>query len=96
MDVYPINLADELPQGVEFRFDLAPVVIRRPIARDFCIVSICTPCDVSVTNSRSDHLVALMRLRRSPSASSEKWTLKGRMAPEFSFEAVSDLSAATK
>ena len=34
MNVQPIDLGDELRQGVQFRLDLAPVVICRPIARE--------------------------------------------------------------
>jgi hypothetical protein len=33
MDVQPVDLGDELGQGVQLRFDLAPVVFGRPIAR---------------------------------------------------------------
>ncbi len=35
MNVQPVDLGDELRQGVQFRLALAPVIIRRPIARDF-------------------------------------------------------------
>ena len=35
MNVEPVDLGDELRQGVEPRLHLAPVVIRRPIAREF-------------------------------------------------------------
>ena len=35
MNVQPVDRGDELRQGVQCRFDLAPVVIRRPIAREF-------------------------------------------------------------
>ena len=35
MNVEPIDLGDELRQGVEPRLHFAPVVIRRPIAREF-------------------------------------------------------------
>ena len=34
MNVQPIDLGDELRQGVQFRLDLAPVVFCRPIARE--------------------------------------------------------------
>ena len=34
MNVQPVDLGDELRQGVESRLDLAPIVIRRPIARE--------------------------------------------------------------
>src|ERR1700681_753511 len=34
MNVEPIDLGDELRQGVHFCFDLAPVILRRPIARE--------------------------------------------------------------
>ena len=34
MNVQPIDLGDELRQGVQFRLDLAPVVLCRPIARE--------------------------------------------------------------
>src|SRR5215813_818933 len=35
MNVEPIDLGNELRQGVQFRLGLAPVVIGRPIAREF-------------------------------------------------------------
>src|ERR687898_2082702 len=35
MDVQPVNLGDELRQGFQLRLALAPVVICRPIAREF-------------------------------------------------------------
>jgi hypothetical protein len=35
MNVEPVDLGDELRQGVQFRFHLAPVVVRRPIACEF-------------------------------------------------------------
>jgi hypothetical protein len=35
MNVQPIDLSHELRQGVQFRLDLASVVICRPIAREF-------------------------------------------------------------
>src|SRR5262245_2283103 len=35
MNVEPINLGNELRYGVQFRLGLAPVVLRRPIAREF-------------------------------------------------------------
>src|SRR5882672_478075 len=35
MNVQPVDLGDEIRQGVESRLDLAPVVLRRPIAREF-------------------------------------------------------------
>src|SRR5215203_1000625 len=35
MDVEPVDLGDELLYGVQFRLGLAPIVIRRPIAREF-------------------------------------------------------------
>ena len=34
MNVQSIDLGDELRQGVQFRFDLAPVILCRPIARE--------------------------------------------------------------
>ena len=34
MNVQSIDLGDELRQGVQFRLDLAPVVLCRPIARE--------------------------------------------------------------
>src|SRR5215213_4426572 len=34
MDVQPVDLGDELRQGLQFRLDLAPIVICRPIARE--------------------------------------------------------------
>src|SRR5579863_5884449 len=44
------------------------------------VVASCTPCDASVTVSRSGHLVALMRLRNSVSSVSGTFTWNGRMA----------------
>src|SRR5215813_4919264 len=35
MNVEPVDLGNELRQGVQFRLDLAPVVLCRPIAREF-------------------------------------------------------------
>ena len=35
MDVEPVDLGDELRQGIEPRLALAPVVIRRPMTREF-------------------------------------------------------------
>jgi hypothetical protein len=35
MNVQPIDISDELRQGLQFRFDLAPIVICSPIAREF-------------------------------------------------------------
>src|SRR5260370_24614391 len=34
MNVQSVDLGDELRQGVEFRLDLAPVILCRPIARE--------------------------------------------------------------
>ncbi len=34
VDVEPVDLGDELGQGVELRLALAPVVVRRPVARE--------------------------------------------------------------
>ena len=34
MNVQPVDLGDEVRQGVQPRLDLAPVVLRRPIARE--------------------------------------------------------------
>src|ERR1700730_4749953 len=44
------------------------------------MVASCTPCEASVTCSCSGHFVALMRRRRSTSASSGKLIEKGRIA----------------
>src|SRR5258708_18603110 len=35
MNIQPIDLGDELRQGVQFSLHLAPIVICRPIAREF-------------------------------------------------------------
>ena len=35
VDVEPVDLGDELRQGVQLRLALAPVVLRRPVAREF-------------------------------------------------------------
>ena len=34
VNVQPVDLRDELRQGVQFRLDLAPVLLRRPIVRE--------------------------------------------------------------
>ena len=34
VNVQPVDLGDEIRQGIEARLDLAPVVLRRPIARE--------------------------------------------------------------
>jgi hypothetical protein len=39
-----------------------------------CVVASCTPCEASVTVSRSGHLVASMRLRKSVSSASGAFT----------------------
>src|SRR6266851_2028729 len=44
------------------------------------MVASCTPCVASATVSRAGHFVALMRRRRSTSASSGTWMEKGRIA----------------
>ena len=46
MNVQPVDLGDELRQGVQFR--LAPCASRSPSPSSrasFCIVASCTPCD---------------------------------------------------
>ena len=59
---------------------LAPVVLGRPIARQLLNRASCTPCESSVTCSRSGHFVALMRLRRSARSASGALKEKGRIA----------------
>ena len=75
VNVEPIDLGDEVRQGVELRLDLAPVVLCRPIAREFLQSSRAARLAIaSVTVSRSGHLVALMRLRKSVSSASGTFT----------------------
>ena len=83
MNVEPIDLGHELRQGVQFRLALAPIVICRPIAREFlhrrelhALRLICDSLPVS------GHRVAAMRRRRSTSASSGTLMWKGRTARE--------------
>ena len=45
VNVEPVDLGDELRQGVQLRLALAPVVVRRPIARELLIIASGTPCD---------------------------------------------------
>ena len=45
VNVQPIDIGDELRQGIQLRFRLPPIVIRRPVARELCIVASGTPCD---------------------------------------------------
>jgi hypothetical protein len=70
MHVEPIDLGDELRQGIQFGLALAPIVIRRPITREFLkgselyalrFISDCLPVG---------HRVAFMRLRSSVSSAS--------------------------
>src|SRR5260370_6678602 len=44
------------------------------------MVANCTPCDASLTVSRSGHFVALTRRRKSATSAAEKFTRNGRMA----------------
>ncbi len=74
MNVEPIDLGDELRQGVQPRLALAPVVICRPIVRELLSRRELHALRASVTVSRSGHLVALMRLRKSVSSVSGKFT----------------------
>ena len=71
VDVEPVDLGDELRQGVQLRLALAPVVVRRPVARELLHRRELhalrrdrrrSPC--------SGQRVAAMRRRRSASASS--------------------------
>ena len=68
MNVEPVDLGDELRQGVEPRLRLSPIVAGAPVAHQLLNFSSRTPCDRSLTVSRSGHRVAPMRRRRSSSA----------------------------
>src|SRR5437868_6692286 len=72
MNVETIDLSDEVRYGSQFRLALAPVVVCFPIAREILHRASCTPCDASATCSRSGHLVALTRRRRSSRSASGK------------------------
>ena len=80
VNVEPIDLGHEFRQGVQSRLDLAPVVLRRPIVGERLSRRDRTPCESSVTVSRSGHLVAFMRLRNSVSSASGTLKRKGRTA----------------
>ena len=62
MNVQPIDLGDELRQRVEPRLDLAPIVLRSPVARDLL-----DRCELDALRFICD-LVSLMRRRISTSA----------------------------
>ena len=79
MNVQPIDLGHELRQGVQSRLALAPIVIRRPIARELLHRRELHALRFIRDVSRSGHRVASMRRRRSTSASSGTLTRKGRM-----------------
>ena len=80
MNVEPVDLGDELRQGVELRLALAPVVIGRPIARELlhrrelhALRFIRRPFPVPA------NLVAVMRRRRSARSSSGTLKWNGRI-----------------
>jgi hypothetical protein len=75
VNVESVDLGQELRQGVEFRFDLAPVIFARPIAGERL-----SCCDWSDTVSRSGQRVALIRRRNSESSESGKLARNGRIA----------------
>ena len=78
MNVDPIDLGHELRQGVQLRLALAPVVIGRPIAREFLHRRELHALRLIGDGLLSGQRVAAMRRRRSASASSGKLTWKGR------------------
>ena len=81
MNVEPIDLGDEMRQGIQFRLALAPIVIRRPIAREFLHRRELHALRMHRRRSPwSGHRVASTRRRRSTSSASGTWTWKGRMA----------------
>jgi len=63
VDVQPVDLGDEVRQVVQFRLAFAPVVAVAQYRASSCITASRTPCESSVTVSRSGHLVAFTRLR---------------------------------
>ena len=87
----PVDLGDELRQGVELRLDLAPVVVRRPVAREFLIVASGTPCDWIRDGLLLRPVRGAMRRRRSSSASSGMSTWKGRISGGLDGAAHDDL-----
>ena len=87
MNVQPVDIRDELRQSVQSSFDLAPIVICRPIAREFLQSSLALPNwrlpllkYGPLTVPLSGHLVAFMRLRNSVSSASGTFTLNGRIS----------------
>ncbi len=59
VNVQPIDLSEALWQGIQFRLDLAPIVLRRPIARERLDRCACESLDVSPGQRHSKDLVQL-------------------------------------
>jgi len=70
MNVEPIDLGDELREGVQSRLALAPIVFGRPVARELLNRRELHALRRIRDRSRSGHRVASMRLRNSVSSAS--------------------------
>ena len=70
MNVEPIDLGDELREGVQSRLALAPIVFGRPVARELSNRRELHALRRIRDRSRSGHRVASMRLRNSVSSAS--------------------------
>ena len=81
VDVEPVDLGDELRQGVELRLALAPVVVRRPVAREVLERSRAARPATCPRRSPSPATAwPSMRRRMSSSSASGTLTRKGRIA----------------
>jgi hypothetical protein len=74
MNVQPIDLGDELWQGVQFRLALAPIVVCAPIPGKFPNCRQRHALRFIRDRLRSGHLVELIRLRNSVSSPSGTFT----------------------
>lgn len=79
VNVQPIDVCHALRQGIEFRFCLAPIVVRAPVANERLQLLRLDALRSVFDIFGSDQRVAAMRRRRSARDSSGTLTLKERM-----------------
>ena len=53
MNIQPVDLGDEVRQRLQPRLAFVPVVFVCPVLCELLVTASCTPCDASVTKSRS-------------------------------------------
>ena len=80
VDVEPVDLGDEVRQGVQLRFEAAPVVLRAPVPRELLHRRERHALRVVADGLALGPLVALMRLRRSAKSASGNSIRNGRTA----------------